>query len=312
MSNWEEIRKEWETTKITLATLAEKHDVKLGTLKSRKSREVWTRDPTKKDATNARKVATISKRMQPKKEDVTKQQKVVESVEVIEFENDDFTDKQRLFISYYVKYWNATKAYRKAYGCAYDTARTEGSKLLANPNIRAEIVRVRDGLTEDALLDERTLIQKWIDILFADITDYVKFGRQEEIEYDDEGQPALDMNGNVKTYAFNYVHLNESDEVDGTLVTEVRQGKDGISVKLIDKIKALEYLSKHKDLLDEHELKQLQAEQARLNIEKTKVDIAKTRSETKGTGNANISVVDFSELSTEELRAIANSNKRTD
>ena len=27
MPNWEEIQKEWETTKITLATLAEKHDV---------------------------------------------------------------------------------------------------------------------------------------------------------------------------------------------------------------------------------------------------------------------------------------------
>lgn len=51
MPNWEEIQREWETTKITLAALAEKHDVKLGTLKSRKSREGWSRDPTKKDAT---------------------------------------------------------------------------------------------------------------------------------------------------------------------------------------------------------------------------------------------------------------------
>lgn len=40
MANWDEIQKEWETTKITLADLAEKHDKKLGTLKSRKSREV--------------------------------------------------------------------------------------------------------------------------------------------------------------------------------------------------------------------------------------------------------------------------------
>lgn len=312
MVNWEEIRSEWETTKTTLAALAEKHGVKLGTLKSRKSREGWSRDAPKKDATNAWKVATIPKRMQPKKEGAPEQTKVVESVEVVEFENGDFTDKQRLFISYYVKYWNATKAYRKAYGCAYDTARTEGSKLLAKPNIRAEIVRVRDGLTEDALLDERTLIQKWIDILFADITDYVKFGRQEEIKYNEDGEPELDMNGNVKTHTFSYVYLNESDEVDGTLITEIKQGRDGISVKLIDKMRALEYLSKHKDLLNERELKQLQAEQARLNVEKTKADIAKIRSETKGTGNENVSVVDFSQLSTEELRAIANSNKRTD
>lgn len=66
MVNWDEIKQEWETTKITLADLAEKHDVKLGTLKSRKSRDgkdgnPWSRDATaKKDATKSKKVATIS------------------------------------------------------------------------------------------------------------------------------------------------------------------------------------------------------------------------------------------------------------
>lgn len=63
--NWEEIKREWETTKITLAALAEKHDVKLGTLKSRKSREKWSRDATKKDATKSRKVATTKKPRYP-------------------------------------------------------------------------------------------------------------------------------------------------------------------------------------------------------------------------------------------------------
>ncbi|MCP3764080.1 phage terminase small subunit [Domibacillus sp. A3M-37] len=62
MANWEDIRAEWETTKITLAALAEKHDIKLGTLKSRKSREGWSRDPTKKDATKSEKVATIKQK----------------------------------------------------------------------------------------------------------------------------------------------------------------------------------------------------------------------------------------------------------
>ncbi|MDT3762986.1 phage terminase small subunit [Priestia filamentosa] len=58
MTNWEDIKNEWETTKITLAALAEKHDIKIGTLKSRKSREGWSRDPTKKDATQNKKVAS--------------------------------------------------------------------------------------------------------------------------------------------------------------------------------------------------------------------------------------------------------------
>ncbi|WP_342488549.1 phage terminase small subunit [Cytobacillus sp. FSL W7-1323] len=56
--NWDDIRKEFETSKITLKALADKHDIKIGTLKSRKSREGWSRDPTKKDATRKKKVAT--------------------------------------------------------------------------------------------------------------------------------------------------------------------------------------------------------------------------------------------------------------
>ena len=51
MPKWDEIKNEWETTKITLKALAEKHNVKLGTLKSRKSREAWSKDVAKKDAT---------------------------------------------------------------------------------------------------------------------------------------------------------------------------------------------------------------------------------------------------------------------
>lgn len=63
MANWENIRSEWETSKITLKVLADKHDIKLGTLKSRKSREKWSKDATKKDATpKSEKVATPEKR----------------------------------------------------------------------------------------------------------------------------------------------------------------------------------------------------------------------------------------------------------
>ncbi|NOG26577.1 hypothetical protein [Lysinibacillus fusiformis] len=68
MANWDEIKYEWETTKITLTDLAEKHDIKLGTLKSRKSREKWSRGATEKDATKNKKVATISN------EDATEQE----------------------------------------------------------------------------------------------------------------------------------------------------------------------------------------------------------------------------------------------
>ncbi|MEK4170978.1 hypothetical protein MHI22_05320 [Lysinibacillus sp. FSL L8-0312] len=60
MANWDEIKQEWETTKITLAKLAEKHDVPLGTIKSQKSRDTKNGNPWVRDATKIKKVATIS------------------------------------------------------------------------------------------------------------------------------------------------------------------------------------------------------------------------------------------------------------
>ncbi|WP_163142854.1 phage terminase small subunit [Bacillus sp. 22-7] len=64
---WDEIRKEYETSKITLKALAEKHDVKIGTLKSRKSREGWSRGSLKKGATKSKKVATLKNEDAPRK-----------------------------------------------------------------------------------------------------------------------------------------------------------------------------------------------------------------------------------------------------
>ena len=43
----------------------------------------------------------------------------------------------------------------------------------------------------------------------------------------------------------NFVRLRESCEVDGTLIQEVKQGKEGVSVKLISKEFALKWLDKH-------------------------------------------------------------------
>lgn len=249
--------------------IAEKYEVSINTVKSWKTRYKWTKDVTKIG------VHTKQKSVHTKKERVPKEKEVVESVEVIELENDDFTDKQRLFISYYVKYWNATKAYQKAYGCDYATANANGPRLLVKASIREEITRVRDALSDSALLDKRTLIQKWIDIAFADITDYLQFGRVEEISYAEDGQPELDMNGNIKTWTRNFVNLNKSEEIDGTLITEVKQGKDGITVKLADKMKAMEFLTKHLDLLNDNERKQLQVEQQKLSIKKTEAEIEK-------------------------------------
>src|SRR5690606_4258686 len=120
-------------------------------------------------------------------------------------ENDELTDKQRLFCIYYIKYFNATKAYQKAYGCDYFTAKTNGSKLLAKTNISSEIDRLKAEQVNELKLDVRDILQKYIDIAFADMTDFVEFGRETIADAETGFE-----------YEVNKVKLKDSSEVDGT------------------------------------------------------------------------------------------------
>ncbi|MGE7988940.1 terminase small subunit [Lysinibacillus fusiformis] len=310
MANWDEIKHEWETTKITLADLAEKHGIKLGTLKSRKSRDSkngnpWTRNETEKDATKTKKVATI-------KEDASEEKEVVESEEVTAFElegDDGLTDKQRLFCMYYVRSLNATSAYKKAYKCNYETAMASGSRLLRNVKVKATIAEMKRERLEQEDLDKTDVLQKYKAIAFADITDFIDFTQVESeatetsVEYNPDGSKKSEKT-EVVPYTYTKFSMHHSEEIDGTLITELSKGKDGMfKVKFADKMAALAFLAKYTDLLNDKELKKLKEE-------KVKVDIAKTRSETKGNGNLPMNSVDLSKLSTEELRALAARNKR--
>ena len=67
MTDWEVIRKEWETTDISLKELANKNEVSESTVRSRKNREKWQRNETKKNATQRKNVATAKKDAKPKK-----------------------------------------------------------------------------------------------------------------------------------------------------------------------------------------------------------------------------------------------------
>lgn len=276
MPKWDDIRLEWETTKITLVALAEKHDVKLGTLKSRKSREKWSRDPSKKlqpkkDATE--KVATP-------KEDATasnKKQKNKPEIKEPVIVNEDLNDRQRLFCIYYLKYFNATKAYQKAYGCSYESAMASGHRLFRNVEIKAEIERLKEERTSEKLLSIDVIIQKYIDIALADITDFAEFGKRPVdiakvlVGFDEDDNPIYER----KKVYHNYVDFKDHTEVDGSILTEVRMGKDGIAVKLADKMRAMEMLTKYLDFLPE-------AQKRKLEEEKLKMELAHMRGETEG------------------------------
>lgn len=169
----------------------------------------------------------------------SKERQICEEVKMVA-ENADLNDKQRIFCVLYVKCFNATKAYKKAYGCSYETAMTNGASLLRNAKIKNEILCLKQSRLNKEMLSEEDIFQKYIDIAFADITDYAEFG-SEEIEVTDD-------TGAQRTVKVNLVNVKDSKEVDGTILSEVSNGRNGVKVKLADRMKALEWLSNHMDM----------------------------------------------------------------
>lgn len=259
--NWDEIRKEFENSNITLSALADKHDIKLGTLKSRKSREKWQRT-TKKDATKPKKVAT------KKKKDATTNLIRDDAIEAI-VESDELTEKQRLFCLYYVKSFNATQSAIKA-GYAPESAHVEGSRLLRHAKVSKEIKRIKQDMTQGIFIDAMDVLQKWVKIAFADVTDYLTFGQKKQQVmtmygplYEKGKDGKVDKSKPI-TEIVNYIDFKESSMVDGTIISEVKQGKEGITIKLADKMKALEKLSLYFDLFPDKFKREIEEEKLKL------------------------------------------------
>ena len=120
---------------------------------------------------------------------------------------------------------SATKA-----GYAKNSAHVEGSRLLRNANVSAEIRRLKGEMQQGVFIDAMDILNKYIQIAFADISDYVYFGSVEREQLHPEtGKVMLDSNFKPITYKESYVDFKNADEVDGTIITEVKEGKDGVS-----------------------------------------------------------------------------------
>ena len=211
--------------------IAVKYGVSINTVKSWKKRYAWSRN---KKTKSTQKGCTQNKKGAHKKE------AVAEDVSQVVI-NDELTDQQQLFCLYQSRMFNYTKAYMKAYPrCTYASAAVLGSRLMKNPAIRKEIEQLKQNHMNREMLKQEDIFQKYMDIAFADMNDYISFG-QEEIDTD---------YGPKKV---NSVRLKESKEIDGTLITEVKQGRDGVSVKLADRMKAMQWLADHMDMATEEQ-----------------------------------------------------------
>ena len=79
-------------------------------------------------------------------------------------------EKQKAFADYYIENLNATESYAKAYECSYNTARTNGARLLAKANIKNYIDEVMSAKDESRIAsqDEILYILTYISICITE------------------------------------------------------------------------------------------------------------------------------------------------
>lgn len=189
---------------MPLADIAKKLELPAGTVRRWKSANKWG---SERSESNER-----SRKNSERSESAIEQ-----------LDKSNLTDKQKLFCIYYVKYFNATKAYQKAYESSYTVANAEGYKLLVKPCIRDEITRLKQNRLNREMISPEDIFQKFMDIAFADVTDYLSFG-QEEVQCMGPFGPLFIKDKKTGkttpvTKVVNSVRFKESGDVDGSNLT---------------------------------------------------------------------------------------------
>ena len=239
--------------------IAKKYGTTINTVKSWSRRYEWSK--------KKKKGAPQNKSVHTKKECKKIAEEIVETSELDE--------EHQLFCIYYLKYHNKVKAYQKVKpNTPYNSACVMASRWSKQPAVIEEINRLKKELYEDALLDPHDIVQKYIDIAFADLNDYLEYG-QEEV-------PVIIKNpitgeDEVLKQTVNMVKFKESAFADGTILSEVKQGRNGASIKLADRMKALDWLSKHMNLATEEQrakIDLIKAQTRKITIDDEQEEIA--------------------------------------
>lgn len=167
------------------------------------------------------------------------------------------SEKNRIFCLAYLRNHNATQAAIRA-GYSKKYAGQIGYQLLQKPIIREQIKKYKQITAEELLTDAVDVLEKYIKIAFADITDYVDFGTRELPVCNKSGRPIIDENGNQIMSTENYLILRNSDEVDGSVIAQIAEGRNGVTIKLEDRHRALEVLKDYFDLCPDRFKREMQ------------------------------------------------------
>ncbi|MZQ76219.1 MAG: terminase [Peptoclostridium sp.] len=251
---------------IDLIRIAEMLKLSPGTVRGWKNKDKW----------DSKINGTLQKNTERSKGKAAAQKKTLrDKITESDINGADLTENQRLFCLYYLKSFNATMAAIKA-GYSKASAHVQGCVLLKNPKIADEITRLKNVMKEELRIDAMDVLKKYIAIAFADISDYITFG-QREVQAMGAFGPIVDDDGNPVMKTVNYVDFNESAAVDGTIIKEVKQGKDGVSIKFEDRMKALEKLELYFDILPDKFKRKVEEEKLSMAKERLELDKLKLK-----------------------------------
>lgn len=139
------------------------------------------------------------------------------------------TDKQRAFVDEYLIDLNATRAYKAVYkSCKKDeTARVNGSRLLTNANVAAYLAQRQRDIQRRTEVTQDKVVQELAAIAFADIADYVQVKAYDDL-------PIVEI-----------IPTEEVPRDKRAAIASIKQGNNGIEVKLHNKLDALDKLGRH-------------------------------------------------------------------
>lgn len=150
------------------------------------------------------------------------------------------TEKQKKFADEYLIDLNATRAYKAAYKSVKNdnSAMAGASRMLRNVKVAAYIEEKMAERSERTEIKQDDVVKELAKIGFAQITDYVE---------------VQNING------FEKVIIKPTDEIEKEkigAIAGIKEGRNGIEIKMNDKVKALELLGKHLGMFtDKQEIK---------------------------------------------------------
>lgn len=158
------------------------------------------------------------------------------------------TDKQEKFVQELLK----GKSQREAYKASYNAEKMKdnvidikASELFKNGKVKVRYDELKDKLVKKAedecIVTATDVLRELTKIGFANITDYLEVKEMEIVTgYDKNDKPIINNMKIVDVYETARIHKEKLGAI-----AEIKQTKDGIAIKMHDKVKALEDIAKH-------------------------------------------------------------------